>query len=114
MFDRVEGSIATVYTIGLFDTDDPDRNPGILKQLAKISGGEAYFPVSPAGMVAVCRGIAKDIRTRYTIGYVPPPGNGSGPLRHIRVSVSVAGRPRLTARTRDRYRYDKVENPNRG
>ena len=28
MLDMVEGSIATIYTIGLFDVDDPDRDPG--------------------------------------------------------------------------------------
>ncbi len=108
--DRVERNIATIYTVGLFNAGDPEQDPGILKQLARISGGEAYFPLRPAGMVAVCRGIAKDIRTRYTIGYVPPAGNGADALRHIRVSVSVAGRPRLTARTRTRYRYVAIEN----
>ena len=65
------GSAATIYTIGLYDTDDPDRNPGILRELAHISGGEAYFPESPPDTIPVCRRIAHDIRTRYTIGYVP-------------------------------------------
>ena len=61
-------------------------------------------------MIAVCRGIARDIRTRYTIGYVPQPGNGAERLRHIRVRVSAAGHPRLMARTRTSYRYVSVEN----
>src|SRR5262249_50433960 len=59
--EMVERSIATIYTIGLFEADDPDRDPGILRQLAKISGGEAYFPERPSEMVPVCRSIAKDI-----------------------------------------------------
>ena len=110
MSEMVERSIATVYTVGLADADDPDRNPGILKQIAGVSGGEAYFPRSPSEIVAVCRGIAKDIRTRYTIGYLPPASNGAGSLRHIHVSVSAPGRARLTARTRTRYRYEQAEN----
>ena len=109
MFAMVERSIATIYAIGLFDADDQDRNPGILKHLANISGGEAIFPPSPSGMSAICQGIAKEIRTRYTIGYPPPVNQGS--LRHIQVRVSAPGRSGLTARTRTRYRYDEPLNP---
>jgi VWFA-related protein len=109
--NRIERSIATIYTVGLFNASDPDQDPGILKRVAKISGGEAYFPANPSGMIAVCRSIAKDIRTRYTIGYVPPVGNGSDRLRQIRVGVSAAGRHRLVARTRTSYRYVKFGNP---
>lgn len=108
MIDKVERNIATIYTIGLFEANDPDQNPGLLRQLARTSGGDAYFPADAEGMLAACRGIAKDIRTRYTVGYVPPAKNG-GTLRHVRVRVSAPGRPKLIARTRDRYRYETIE-----
>ncbi len=39
-----EESDATIYTVGLYDEYDTDRNPSLLKQLAKVSGGEALFP----------------------------------------------------------------------
>jgi VWFA-related protein len=104
MWDAVERDIATIYTIGLFDTDDPDRNPAMLRRLAGITGGQSYFPESAQGLTAACRGIARDIRTRYTLGYHPPPKNGSA-ARHIRVRVSVPGRPHLIARTRTSYLY---------
>ena len=70
-----------------------------------LSGGEAHFPADSEGMAAACRGIAREIRTRYTVGYLPPETNG-GSLRNIRVSVAAPGRSRLTARTRERYRYE--------
>jgi len=81
--DLVESSIATIYAVGLFEEDDPDRDPGILQKLAQISGGEAYFPLDPTAMVPVCTRIAKEIRSRYTIGYIPsagylPPGDQRG------------------------------------
>jgi VWFA-related protein len=109
MLGAVEKSIATIYTIGLFSADDPDRDPSILRQLAKISGGEAYSPEDASKMAPVCRGIAKDIRTRYTIGYLPQSGNGAKSLRHIQVRVSAPGQVRLIARTRSSYRYDEDE-----
>lgn len=106
--DLAEKSTATIYAVGLYDADDPDRDPGILRQLAKISGGEAYFPENPSAMASICRRIAKEIRSRYTIGYIPPPANGAGPLRRIRVHVSATGQGgKLIARTRTSYRYDE-------
>jgi Ca-activated chloride channel family protein len=113
MLTMVERNIATIYAIGLYDADDADRDPGILRELAKITGGEAYFPLSPKGMVPVCRRIAKDIRTRYTIGYIPETENGPIPLRHIRVRASAPGHARLIARTRSGYRYDEGSNQNK-
>lgn len=111
MLDAVERSIATIYTIGLFDQDDPDRDPGILRQLARISGGETYLPKNLTEVAPVCRRIAREIRTRYTIGYPAPPGDAD--LRHIRVMVSAAGRGNLVVRARSEYRYGEIEEQSR-
>jgi VWFA-related protein len=103
MHDVLE-SIVTIYTIGIFDEDDPERNPGVLKQLSQVSGGGVYFPKRLEDIVTICRQIAKDVRTRYTIGYIPELNNGK-PERHIRVDAfSPAGR-KLITRTRTRYLF---------
>lgn len=100
---QVEESVATVYTIGVFDQDDPDRNPGVLKRLAEISGGQAYFPEKLAGIVPICRGIAKEIRTRYTIGYIPT--SEGKRVRHIKIAATAPDRGKLIARTRTLYAF---------
>jgi len=106
MLDAVEGSLATIYTIGLFDTDDPDRDPAILKKLSRLTGGVTYFPEGADDLTQACKNIAKDIRTRYTVGYSP--ASNGGPLRRVRVRVSAPGRPGLVARTRLSYRYEQT------
>jgi Ca-activated chloride channel family protein len=108
MLDAVAGNIATIYTVGLFDADDPDRNPGVLKEISRLSGGDAYFPARASQMTSVCRGIADDIRARYTLGFLPQANNGAV-RRHLRVSVRAPGHTRLTARTRTSYRYDELK-----
>jgi len=108
MLDAVVRSSATIYTIGLFDTNDPDRNPGILRELARISGGEAWFPETPPDTIPVCRQIANDIRARYTIGFVPQAGNGADAVRHIRVRAEAPEHGKLSAITRSSYRYDEI------
>ena len=68
---------AIVYTIGIFEADDEDRNPGVLRQLARSTGGEAFFPHQLPEVVAICGSIAHDIRNQYTLGYVS--GNTTKP-----------------------------------
>ena len=106
MLRLVEDSTATIYAIGLFEGDDPDCDPSLLRKLAKISGGEAYFPSTREEMIPICRRIAKEIRTRYTIGYRPDETNRKKGLRRIRVLVSTATQEHLTVRTRTSYRYE--------
>jgi Ca-activated chloride channel family protein len=100
-----EETSATIYTIGVFDQDDADRNPGLLRKLAEISGGSAFFPAQLSDVVPICRGIAKDIRNRYMLAYAPHAGNGKEHLRHISVQASAPDHGRLIARTRSSYMY---------
>jgi Ca-activated chloride channel family protein len=98
----VLASLATIYTIGIFDDDDPDKNPTVLEKLAHVSGGGVYFPKSLDDVAPICRQIAKDIRTRYTIGYIPTADNGK-PERHVKVVASAPNRAKLIVRTRTSY-----------
>lgn len=92
-----------VYTIGIFDAEDPDRNPEVLKRLAQATGGEAYFPKEHAEVVTVCERIAHDIRHQYTLGYVSASAVRPGSWRTIRVVARPPGKDRLTVRTRSGY-----------
>jgi VWFA-related protein len=96
-------SLATIYTVGIFDADDPERNPAVLERLAHTSGGGVYFPKQLEQIVPVCKQIAKDIRTRYTIGYIPP-AQGKAE-RSIKVVAAAPGHGKLMVRTRSRYAF---------
>lgn len=95
-------SSVVVYTIGVFDADDVDRNPGVLRHLARTTGGEAFFPKQLDDVVAICERIAHDIRNQYTIGYVSNSVEKPGAFRTIRVTASGTG-GKLQVRTRDGY-----------
>jgi Ca-activated chloride channel family protein len=99
----VRESRATIYTIGIFDEDDKDQNPGLLGRLARISGGGAFLPKDVSEVVGICRQIASDIRNRYTIGYVPVRSGEKGSLRKIKVVAQQSGGRKLTVRTRTSY-----------
>src|SRR5207247_11299351 len=99
---RGQQSRATIYAIGIFDEDDADRNPDVLRKLANVSGGE-YFQLEKLEEIApVCRKIASDIRTRYTIAYVPHRIESRDPVRSIKVTASEPSHKKLIVRTRTR------------
>jgi Ca-activated chloride channel family protein len=99
----VLNSLATIYTVGIYDEDDTDRNPAVLEKLAHVSGGVAYFPKHLDQVIPICKQIAKDIRTRYTLGYIP--ASDGKPLRHVKVVASAAGHGNLIVRARTTYTY---------
>lgn len=99
-----ERSNSLVYTIGIFDEQDPDSNPSVLKRLAHATGGEAYFPRQLSEVVAICEGIAREIRHQYTLGYVSSNASAKpGAYRVIRVAARAEGKGKLTVRTRSGY-----------
>jgi len=97
-------SVATIYIIGIFDENDPDRKPGVLNRMAHISGGNAYFPETLAEIAPICRDIAKDIRARYTVGYVPAEEQRTTE-RQIKVVAESASGQKLSVRARTSYLY---------
>lgn len=103
VLEAVRSTRATLYMVGIFDALDPDRNPGLLRHLASISGGVAYLPQDLSELPAICRGIAKDIRNRYSIGYVPVRVDEKASLRTIKVSVIGAGPGRHVIHARTSY-----------
>jgi Ca-activated chloride channel family protein len=118
MMRLIEESHATIYTVGLFDADDPDRNPRILKRIAQVSGGECFLAETYDQVIPVCRRIAEDIRSRYTIGYVPNrSGHGaairniSGAVRNIKVTASAEGHEHLVVRSRGSYVLPETKKP---
>lgn len=96
-------SNAAIYTIGIFDERDKDRNPAVLRRLARATGGEAFIPNRLGDLDGICRKIADDIRNQYTIGYVSSNKGAPGTFRKIRVLAQGSGSRKLTVRTRSGY-----------
>lgn len=96
-------SDAIIYTMGIFDEEDGDQNPHVLKQLAKATGGEAFLPKTLEEVLPICEHIARDIRNQYTIAYVPSNESQDGKYRKIQVKAQAPGREHLHIRTRAGY-----------
>jgi VWFA-related protein len=96
-------SSAVIYTVGIYQAEDKERNLGVLKDLARATGGEAFLPEELPEVTAICERIARDIRHQYTIGYVPINATHDGAYHVIRVTARAHGRDKLSVRTRTGY-----------
>jgi Ca-activated chloride channel homolog len=90
-------SDAIIYALGIYEPDDPEnKDPHFLRELARASGGEAFFPESLREVVPICERIAHDIRNQYTISYVPTNQKQDGTYRAI--EAHAAGGLKVTTR----------------
>jgi VWFA-related protein len=105
----------TIYTVGILDEND-SRSGGLfglgrspqkkareaLREIAELSGGQAFFPKSIDEIMEICERIARDLRNQYTIGYSPKNDEEDGTWRTVRVSLTNlprnAGNPKVTTR----------------
>jgi Ca-activated chloride channel homolog len=92
---------AVIYTVSIKDQYDGDARPEVLRKLAAVTGGEAFFVRNISEVTATFERIARDIRSGYIIGYVPPAAAAG--YRAIRVDVQAPGRQKLMVRARPGY-----------
>jgi Ca-activated chloride channel homolog len=88
-----------IYTVGLFDETDPDRNPKVLKRIAEETGGEYFRPRELSQLKDICEHIATDVRNQYVLGFCPATSDKDDVWREVKVVANAPGR-RLKVRTR--------------
>jgi Ca-activated chloride channel family protein len=103
LMKEAEKSLATIYAVGIYDSNDKDKNPGFLKGLARLTGGEAFIPQNVEHLVGICDKIAHDIRNRYTIGFTPANRTMDGKIRRLKVVATSPEGKKYDVRTRTHY-----------
>jgi Ca-activated chloride channel homolog len=98
LFDLLRESEVQIYVIGFVDELSKDggfisKSPQtkaktFLERLANETGGKAWFPSSPAELPNLAREISNELRTQYSIGYIPSNDKRDGTYRSIKVQVA--------------------------
>jgi VWFA-related protein len=100
---------ALFFAIGIYDPMDGDANPGVLRKLAKDTGGEAYFPKDIVEVKGLCEAVARDLRNQYALTYVPPE-HAASKYHRVQVKIKDPRGRKLIVRTRTGY-YSKGFQP---
>jgi VWFA-related protein len=105
MVKRARDDDAIIYTVSSANPrHGVDGDPGVLRKLASVTGGVAYFPDSDEEVVESFDEVAGNIRRGYSIGYVPRNDAHDGGYRRVKVTVRMPGRSNLRVQSRDGYR----------
>lgn len=114
IMERLRQSDVTVYAIGILEQNDESGGlfrksrseiaRDALEEITEATGGQAFFPKSVDEVEELCRRIARDLRSHYTIGYRPSNKAFDGMWRNIKVEVDPPrGFPRISVRTKEGY-----------
>ena len=73
---------------GFISKSPQGKAKSFLERLASATGGKSYFPASASEMNTIAKDIASELRTQYSIGYIPSNDKKDGTYRNIRVVVN--------------------------
>ncbi|HRI02939.1 MAG TPA: VWA domain-containing protein [Pyrinomonadaceae bacterium] len=98
LFELLRESEVQIYVIGFvselskeggFVSKSPqDKAKAFLERIAAQTGGKTYFPTSGAELPNLAREISNELRTQYSIGYIPSNDKRDGTYRNIKVVVN--------------------------
>jgi len=87
VLQKLEQTEASVYAVGIGNRVDRAR----LQQLARKSGGAAYFPTTVSSLAADYQKILDEIRRRYIIGYESTNRTRDGKWRAVEIRTHEQG-----------------------
>ncbi|HVF30465.1 MAG TPA: VWA domain-containing protein [Pyrinomonadaceae bacterium] len=98
LFDLLRESDVQIYVVGFIKELSADKSfiskspqgkaKAFLERLATETGGKAYFPNAVTELNGIARDIASELRTQYSIGYLPSNDRKDGTYRNIKVVVN--------------------------
>ena len=97
LLELLKESDVQIYVIGFvnllsaekgFISKSPQgKAKAFLERLATQTGGKAYFPAGGGDLNNIARDISGELRTQYSIGYIPTNDRQDGTFRNIKVVV---------------------------
>lgn len=97
LFQMLREADVQIYVVGFIEDlnkdsgfirkSDQARSKAFLEKLASETGGKAYFPTSAEQLNDIAKDIASEMRTQYSIGYIPSNDKEDGTFRQIKVVV---------------------------
>jgi Ca-activated chloride channel family protein len=106
-------SDVSVYAVGVLGwsaAGGTHTNQGLLEQIARLTGGRAFFPGNEKQMQKAFDRICDEIHHQYRMGYVPASG-GEGGRQWREIQVELTRRKDLVVRCRHGYYSDRPQAP---
>jgi Ca-activated chloride channel homolog len=89
-----------IYAISTNPTNTYTQGDDVLKQIASATGGQAFFPFKVENLSNAFRDVQEELRSQYSIAYVPADFQHDGSFHTIKIEVADK---KYTARARRGY-----------
>jgi len=106
LLTAIKATDVSVYAIGFLENQPPSVRTGQrlqLSQLADITGGQAFFPMSMKEVDGMYDKIVAEIDSRYLLGYVSSDQRTDGAWRSVEVRLTKGDPTKTRIRTRKGY-----------
>jgi Ca-activated chloride channel family protein len=108
IISRVKEADVQMYAIGIFDpyfrSEEESRGPGLLANIAEITGGREFTVDDPNELGDVAAKISIELRNQYIIGYRPQSDVHNGKWHKVKVKlVPPKGLPPLQVHAKTGY-----------
>lgn len=106
LMDLLKASDVTVYVVGALSHQSMSarsESEQLLRQIAALTGGQAFFPDSLKELDAVYTKVVGEIRAQYTLGYTSSNTAADGTWRKVQVRLTDPARKDLRVRSRGGY-----------
>lgn len=97
LFDLLRETDVQIYVVGFINDLSKEKGfitkskqgkaKAFLERLASETGGKAYFPNDISELNGIAQSISSELRTQYSIGYLPSNDRPDGSFRNIKVTV---------------------------
>ncbi len=84
-------SDVTVYVIGALEHQSPttkNQQRMLLQQIADVTGGQAFFPLSVKELDAIYEKVLAEIRAQYSLGYISTNTKADGSWRKVELKIT--------------------------
>lgn len=98
LFELLKESEVQIYVVGFVKDLSTEKGfitkskqskaKSFLERLASETGGKAYFPNDVSELNGIAKDIASELRTQYSIGYIPTNDRKDGTFRSIKVMIA--------------------------
>ncbi|HEV8593047.1 MAG TPA: VWA domain-containing protein, partial [Pyrinomonadaceae bacterium] len=98
LFELLKESEVQIYVVGFVKDLSAEKGfitkskqskaKSFLERLANETGGKAYFPNDVSELNGIAKDIASELRTQYSIGYIPSNDRKDGTYRNIKVMIA--------------------------
>jgi VWFA-related protein len=104
--DLVKTSDVTIYAIGFLEhqsTRARTEQRMRLQQIAEVTGGQAFFPMSIKQLDEMYEKVLTEIKAQYTLGYVSTDPRADGAWRNVEIRLTRPDLKGMRVRTRKGY-----------